>query len=111
MSLRLFAGLRVRDFQAARSWYDQLLGEPTFFPHATEAVWNLAEDRSMYTVEHANGAGPSAVSIFVDDLDAHLPQSPPAGSSQTSPRRTPTVCARRSTATPTATSWDSAERQ
>ena len=45
MSLRLFAGLRVRDFQAARSWYDQLLGEPTFFPDATEAVWNLAEDR------------------------------------------------------------------
>jgi hypothetical protein len=46
MSLHLFAGLRVRDFQAARPWYERLLGEPTFFPHATEAVWTLAEDRS-----------------------------------------------------------------
>jgi catechol 2,3-dioxygenase-like lactoylglutathione lyase family enzyme len=45
MSLHLFAGLRVRDFQAARAWYERLLGEPAFFPHATEAVWTLAEDR------------------------------------------------------------------
>jgi Glyoxalase/Bleomycin resistance protein/Dioxygenase superfamily len=72
MSLHLFAGLRVRDFQAARPWYEQLLGEPTFFPHATEAVWTLAEDRSVYIVEHADGAGNSVVTIFVDDLGAEL---------------------------------------
>ena len=72
MSLHLFAGLRVRDFQAARPWYERLLGEPTFFPHATEAVWTLAEDRSVYVVEHAGGAGHSVVTIFVDDLDAHV---------------------------------------
>ena len=72
MSLHLFAGLRVRDFQAARAWYERLLGEPTFFPHATEAVWTLADDRSVYVVEHANGAGHCVVTIFVDDLDAHL---------------------------------------
>ena len=72
MSLHLFAGLRVRDFQAARPWYERLLGEPTFFPHATEAVWTLAEDRSIYVVEHADGAGNSAVTIFLDDLDAHV---------------------------------------
>jgi hypothetical protein len=47
--LHLFAGLRVRHFQAARPWYERLLGEPTFFPHATEAVWTLAEDRSWST--------------------------------------------------------------
>src|SRR5438477_11864023 len=35
MSLHLFAGLRVRDFQAARPWYERLLGEPTFLPHPT----------------------------------------------------------------------------
>ncbi len=35
MPLHLFAGLRVRDFQAARPWYERLLGEPTFFSHAT----------------------------------------------------------------------------
>jgi len=72
MSLHLFAGLRVRDFQTARPWYERLLGEPTFFPHATEAVWTLAEDRSVYVVEHPDGAGDSVVTIFLDDLDAHI---------------------------------------
>src|SRR5437870_12169688 len=72
MSLHLFAGLRVRDFAAARAWYGRLLGEPTFCPHATEAVWTLAEDRSIYVVEHADGAGSSVVTVFVDDLDARL---------------------------------------
>jgi predicted enzyme related to lactoylglutathione lyase len=72
MSLHLFAGLRVRDFQAARPWYERLLGEPASFPHATEAVWTLAADRSVYLVEHADGAGNGVVTIFLDDLDAHL---------------------------------------
>jgi hypothetical protein len=72
MSLHLFAGLRVRDFQASRSWYERLLGEPTFFPHATEAVWTLADERSVYVVEHPDGAGSSVVTIFVDDLDARV---------------------------------------
>ena len=72
MSLHLFAGLRVRDFEAVRAWYERLLGEPTFFPHDTEAVWTLAQDRSVYVVEHADGAGHCAVTIFVDDLDAHM---------------------------------------
>jgi len=72
MSLHLFAGLRVRDFHAARPWYEQLLGEPTFFPHAREAVWTLAEHRSVYVVEDADGAGTSVATIFVDDLDAYL---------------------------------------
>ena len=72
MSLHLFAGLRVRDFQAARAWYERLLGEPTFLAHETEAVWTLAEERSIYVVERADGAGDSVVTIFLDDLDAHL---------------------------------------
>jgi catechol 2,3-dioxygenase-like lactoylglutathione lyase family enzyme len=72
MTLHLFAGLRVRDFAAARAWYERLLGDPTLFPHATEAVWTVAEDRSIYVVEHPDGAGNSVVTLFVDDLDAHL---------------------------------------
>ncbi|MBV9683070.1 MAG: hypothetical protein JO046_14875 [Solirubrobacterales bacterium] len=72
MALHLFAGLRVRDFQAARPWYERLLGEPTFFPHDAEAVWTLAEDRSVYVVEHADGAGHCEVTIFLDDLDAQV---------------------------------------
>ena len=72
MSLHLFAGLRVRDLQAARPWYERLFGEPSFLPHASEAVWTLADDRSVYVVEHADGAGNSVVTLFVDDLDAHV---------------------------------------
>jgi catechol 2,3-dioxygenase-like lactoylglutathione lyase family enzyme len=71
-SPHLFAGLRVRDVQAARQWYERLLGEPTFFPHDTEAVWTLAEERSVYVVEHPDGAGSSVVTIFLDDLDARV---------------------------------------
>ena len=72
MALHLFAGLRVRDFAAARPWYERLFGEPSFHPHATEAVWTLADDRSVYVVEHPDGAGQSVVTVFLDDLDAHL---------------------------------------
>lgn len=72
VSLHLFAGLRVRDLQAALPWYQRLLGEPTSLPHATEALWTLAEDRSVYVVEHASGAGNSVVTIFLDDLDARV---------------------------------------
>ena len=72
MGVHLFAGVRVRDFEAARRWYERLLGEPTFLPHATEAVWTLAEGRSVYVVEHAEGAGRSVVTLFLDDLDAQV---------------------------------------
>src|SRR5688500_12040204 len=68
MSLHVFAGVRVRDLHAARPWYDRLFGEPSFFPNDTEAVWTLAEDRSVYVVEHGDGAGNSVVTIFLDDL-------------------------------------------
>src|SRR3954452_20055795 len=72
MSLHLFAGLRVRDYEAARPWYERLLGEPAFFPHATEAVWTLADERSVYIVEHPEGAGHSVVTLFVDELDEQV---------------------------------------
>jgi Glyoxalase/Bleomycin resistance protein/Dioxygenase superfamily len=72
MSLHLFAGLRVLDVQRARPWYERLLGEPTFLPHAAEAVWTLADERSVYVVEHAVGAGSCVVTIFIDDLDARV---------------------------------------
>jgi catechol 2,3-dioxygenase-like lactoylglutathione lyase family enzyme len=72
MPLHLFAGLPVTDFAAARGWYEQLLGEPSFFPHDTEAVWTLAEDRSIYVVQNPDRAGQGLVTLFVDDLDTWL---------------------------------------
>jgi len=101
----------VRDFQAARPWYERLLGAPTSFPHATEAVWTLAEDCSIYVVERAESAGHSVVTIFLDDLDAHVAATAQAGSSPMSARHTRTAYGRPSTVTPTATSWASAARR
>jgi hypothetical protein len=69
--MELFAGLRVRDFEAARPWYERLFGEPSFLPHDTEAVWTLADQRHVYIVEHPE-AGHSVVTLFVDDLDAEV---------------------------------------
>jgi catechol 2,3-dioxygenase-like lactoylglutathione lyase family enzyme len=72
MSLAVFAGLRVRAFAAALPWYERLLGEPSMFPHATEAVWTLAEGRSLYIVEEPSHAGHSVATVFLDDLDARV---------------------------------------
>jgi hypothetical protein len=70
MALALFAGVPVSNHAAARSWYERLLGrEPSFLPHATEAVWELAEHRSLYIVEDSDRAGRAIVTIFVDDLE------------------------------------------
>ena len=69
MTVALYAGLRVRDFAAARAWYERLFGEPSFFPHATEAVWTLADQRFVYIVEDSDHAGGAVITVFVDDLD------------------------------------------
>jgi catechol 2,3-dioxygenase-like lactoylglutathione lyase family enzyme len=69
MTLSLFAGVRVRDFAASRAWYERLLGEPSFFPHATEAVWTLADDRSIYILEDPEHPGGGLVTVIVADLD------------------------------------------
>ena len=70
MAVALFAGARVRDFAAACAWYERLLGELSFMPHATEAVWTLADGRSVYILEDAGGAGGALITVWVDDLDA-----------------------------------------
>ena len=71
MDLDLFAGIRVSDYETAKPWYERLFGaEPSFIAHATEAVWELAEHRSVFILEDADGAGRAIHTIFVDDLDA-----------------------------------------
>jgi catechol 2,3-dioxygenase-like lactoylglutathione lyase family enzyme len=70
MALALFAGIRVRELAAARAWYEQLLGPPSFFPNAREVVWTLADDRSVYIEEDADRAGDGLITVFVDDLDS-----------------------------------------
>ncbi len=71
MALDLYAGIRVSDYETAKAWYERLLGsEPSFLAHATEAVWELAEHRSLFIEEDAEGAGGALLTIFVHDLDA-----------------------------------------
>jgi hypothetical protein len=67
----LFAGIAVRDYEEALAWYQRLLGsEPSFVPHSTEAVWELAEHRFLYIVELPEHAGHAIHTIFVEDFDA-----------------------------------------
>jgi len=68
----LFAGHRVRDYAAALPWYERLLGEPAFFPHDTEAVWELAEHRYLYIVEDRDRPGGAVTTAMVEDLDARV---------------------------------------
>ena len=70
MTVSLFAGARVRDFAAARAWYERHFGPVTFMPHGREAVWELADGRSVYIAEDADRAGGALITLFVDDLDA-----------------------------------------
>ena len=72
MTLALFAGIRVGDLAAARTWYEQLFGEPAFFPSDTEVVWTVAGDRHVYIQQDPGGAGSALVTLFVDDLDAQV---------------------------------------
>jgi len=70
MAVNLFAGIAVSDYAAALAWYEKLLGSPpSFFPHDTEAVWELAENRLVYIVQRPEHAGHAMHTIIVDDLD------------------------------------------
>ena len=71
MPLELFAGLPVTDFARSAEWYERFLGsEPSFRPHATEAVWELAENRFVFIEERPERAGHAMHTVIVDDLDA-----------------------------------------
>jgi catechol 2,3-dioxygenase-like lactoylglutathione lyase family enzyme len=67
----LFAGIHVRDYEAARGWYERLLGsEPAFVAHATECVWELDEHCHVFVNEDPDRAGYAAHTVFVEDLEA-----------------------------------------
>ncbi|HET6530931.1 MAG TPA: VOC family protein [Actinoplanes sp.] len=73
MSLALFAGIPVTDLATAQAWYERLFGTPpAFFPNDVEAVWELAENRSVYIELKPEHAGHAMVTAFLDDLDAFV---------------------------------------
>jgi hypothetical protein len=74
-TLDLFAGIPVADYVAARDWYERLLGSPpSFLPHDTEAVWELASHRYVYILQQPEHAGHARHTLFVEDLDAIIAQ-------------------------------------
>jgi catechol 2,3-dioxygenase-like lactoylglutathione lyase family enzyme len=65
----LFAGISVADYEAAQEWYARLFGKPpSFHPNDEEAVWEVAESRSVYVQHRPEHAGHALVTLFVDDL-------------------------------------------
>ena len=70
MAIDLFAGIPVNDLTAALAWYQRLLGSPpTFVPNDIEAVWELAQHRSVFIEQRPEHAGHAMHTIIVDDLD------------------------------------------
>jgi hypothetical protein len=56
-------------------WYSRLVGlAPSFVPSPTEAVWELAEHRSISIEERVEHAGHAMHTIIVDDLDSLVAQ-------------------------------------
>ncbi|MDI3403934.1 VOC family protein [Streptomyces cavernicola] len=73
MELALFAGIPVTDYAAALAWYERLFGVPaTFFPNDVEAVWELAENRSVYIELLPERAGHAFHTLFVSDFDERV---------------------------------------
>lgn len=71
MAIDLFAEIHVADYDAARSWYMRLFGaEPSFIAHDTECVWGITDHGWIAIDQQTEHAGHSAVTMFVDDLDA-----------------------------------------
>ena len=95
MTVDLFAGLRVSDYQRALRWYERLLGSgPAFLPERDGAVWELAEHRYLYIEELPERAGYALHTVFVDDLDKRVQSIRAQESSPPRRRRAGTACAR-----------------
>lgn len=73
MAIDLFAGIPVSDYDAARDFYERLLGAaPAFYPNDREAVWEIAEHRYVYIELLPADAGHARNLAFVGDLDARV---------------------------------------
>ena len=73
MAVGIFAGIPVRDYGAARQWYERLLGrEPSFYPNDVEAVWQLSAGCNVYIIEDAKRAGGAVNMVWVDDPVAEI---------------------------------------
>lgn len=73
MSIDLFAGLPVSDYQRSLGWYERLLGAaPAFFPNEIEAVWEVTGHGYLYIRVAPEHAGHALHTLFVPDLDQRV---------------------------------------
>jgi catechol 2,3-dioxygenase-like lactoylglutathione lyase family enzyme len=71
----LFAGVPVRDYTVAVAWYERLLGAPpSLLPNDIEAVWELADHRSVFIEVRPEHAGHARHTVVVGDFDARVSQ-------------------------------------
>jgi catechol 2,3-dioxygenase-like lactoylglutathione lyase family enzyme len=70
VTIELFAGIPVSDYERSLAWYERLLGsEPAFLPNDVEAVWELAENRFLFIEVRPEHAGHAMHTLFVSDFD------------------------------------------
>lgn len=68
-----FAGVAVKNYQAACTWYERLLGRPPdMLPNESEAAWRFSDTAWMYVIVDADRAGKALLTIIIDDLDQHV---------------------------------------
>lgn len=69
----LFATSCVRDFAAARAWYEAFLGvEPSFLATPTEAVWEVAPHRWIVVEQRSDRAGGATHTLYVADFEERI---------------------------------------
>jgi hypothetical protein len=111
MAVDLYAGIPVSDYAAALAWYERLLGSPPMFVASdTEAVWELAEHRSLVIEQLPEHAGHAMHTVFVDDFDALVTQIANRGLEPTKRETYSNGVRRPSIAIPTGTRSGSAAR-
>lgn len=67
----VFAGIPVRRFQEACSWYERLLGRgPDLRPNDIEAAWKIEDSAWLYVIADADRAGKALLTVIIDNLDA-----------------------------------------
>jgi predicted enzyme related to lactoylglutathione lyase len=69
----LFAGIPVRDYEAALDWYERFAGRPPdLVPHAGEAAWQVAGAAWLCVMRDAERAGTAVHTLLVDDLEERI---------------------------------------
>lgn len=74
MTVDLFAGIPVRDYEGALVWYEKLFGSPpTYVVSDTEALWEVTGHGSIVVEQRLDRAtGHAMHTLFVDDLDERV---------------------------------------